>query len=240
MTIYILPQKNYHIRMNGDSVCLDGKPYALKSDSGTYCFEFLSFMPFGAKYYPSFSARIVIKENSFSNISDCLSLTDWGGEIYELDVIPHAVMQNVPDVVLSAVEYVSLGRRFCASFICGCRDALAVDFLDNIQRPQIFCEYLPDKMSNVNLSVLTHENRQYLLVTGKTADRDYIMLLALNGENVDIIFEAAAEEIIFTSPNIIVKKHFKDMLRRKRSEYYTLQNGMCAEIKTEYSYEKSV
>ncbi|MDR2046665.1 MAG: hypothetical protein LBP79_01940 [Clostridiales bacterium] len=232
MDTFFIPPEDYAVRLDGN--ILPRKPYLFKND-GEFLFEFLSLAECGARYFPSFAARLVLKDGGAEFIPDCFAVTDWRAA-RELFVIPRAVYQPVRETVAAECEYTLFGRKFRAAVLSGSKKRLAVDCLDaRYAQYPAFSEPLDDELSVNGLAARPSGQRQYLILNGKIGERDYLLLAALNGGGFEIIFEECADSIEIKDGDITVVKKFSDMLRRERAERYVF-DGAARKQSTAYSY----
>jgi hypothetical protein len=228
-----MPLKNYLIKLDGRSICQNGAPHLIKDACGEYCFEMLSFMPKGIRYFPSFAAKIITDGGTLSYVSDCFCVCSFGRKIYEINVLPHILYSHSREETTCVHEYFSGGKKYKARIV---RDSQKTLYAES--SGEKFCaEPLPDGIERERIDGFVPDGGGYLLsVSGEIENQKYIMILRILGNTYDIILERIADAVVYENGNLTLTTSFTDMLRRRRTEKYSLKYGAVSEEKTEYSY----
>jgi hypothetical protein len=229
-----MPLKNYLIKTDGKIIC-EKTPYLIEND-GKYYFEILSLNGFDEReglFYPSFAARLVVKNGEISSLSDCFSSAKYKNAV-ELSIIPRVFRPFLPEKILAKCPYTSQNRRFEASVIRGAETVLSAACLD---RPSenAFKELLPDDLRELELTARAYGKRQYLILKGLIGDLSYLLAAEIFGDGFGIIFEESADLIETENQTVYVTKKFADMLGRERTEKYVF-DGLPAESGAEFFY----
>jgi hypothetical protein len=238
-----MPLKNYLLKLDGKTIC---EPYPVEND-GEYFFELLSFndlSEWSGLYYPSFLARLTVKNSELSYLSDCFSVARYKTAV-ELSIIPRAVRMFPPERTVAECSYIYQNRRYEAAVIRGAETVLSVDCVDRQPEKNIFRERLPNGLRGLEMTAPAQGKRQYLILKGyiggspddggAVGGYDYLLVAESFGDGFEIIFEESADIIETENQTVSVTKKFADMLKRERTEKYVF-DGTPDERGAEFFY----
>ncbi|MDR1939752.1 MAG: hypothetical protein LBQ40_03040, partial [Clostridiales bacterium] len=246
MVIYVFSAENYLLRLDGREICKDGAAHELRRD-GVFIFEALSFMPRGARFYPSFAAKLEIADGRVKYASDCFVLTDFGGGNYEARLRPYAVYDGVTSNKTAEASFETGYKSYRAEV----RETFFKYLKIAEEYPEggrEFSEPLPDGLCGETLSVIDGGYKKTVVLNGTADGQKYMLLTEIGQGSADAIaetvFECLADAIEIEKDadggirRITTAKSFNDMLKRTRTEVAEKRDGSYVRVSGGFSYAK--
>ncbi|MDR2091242.1 MAG: hypothetical protein LBP62_06330 [Clostridiales bacterium] len=237
MKTFIMPLKDYLIKIDG-APPREKKPFKIESD-GEYFFEFISLNDFDESdglYYPSFAARLSVKNGAPSYIPDRLCAAEYKNAV-ELFAVPRAFRPFRRETTLCECRFSAQNRRYRAAVLCGAETVLSIDCIDASADEKNVCrESLPLGLKSAEVAAAALGKRQYLTVKGDLRGRAYLFIAEFSGGGLSVLFEEEADAIETETQTVSVTKKFADMLKRGRTEKYIFGGGAAELCGAEFFY----